>query len=338
MNNHPVSDSLVSRRAFVSRLALAGAALPLAGAVAHAQTEKKKEKAAPAAAKPTSGTGKLGTLHVFAKPLQVFSYEETAKLIAEAGYGGIDYAVRKGGHVLPEKAAEDLPRAIEAASKAGLKVEMITTDVVNAADANSVAMLRVAAKHGVKVYRFGNFSYDPKLSVMESLAKTRATIKELAALNQSLGIHGAIQNHSGTRVGSAIWDLYEVLRESDPRWVGVQYDIRHAVVEGGQSWPNPLRLVAPWVKCVDLKDFKWEQSPGKALIENTPIGEGIVPFDAYFKMVREQGIQGPVSVHLEYPPFERAKIDESQRRSLFLAAMKKDLAALKPHLTKHQLS
>lgn len=335
MNNHPVSESLVSRRAFVSRLALAGAALPLAGAVAQAQTEKKKTVPA---AKPTSGTGKLGTLHVFAKPLQVFSYEETARLIAEAGYGGIDYAVRKGGHVLPEKAAEDLPRAIEAAAKAGLKVEMITTDVVNANDAASVAMLRVAAKHGVKVYRFGNFAYDTKVGVMESLAKTRATIKELAALNQSLGLHGALQNHAGVRVGSAIWDLYEVLRESDPRWVGAQYDIRHAVVEGGQAWPNGLRLIAPWVKCVDIKDFKWEQAPGKANIENTPIGEGVVPFDAYFKMVREQGIQGPVSVHFEYPPFERAKIEDSQRRGIFLAAMKKDLAALKPHLAKHQLS
>lgn len=327
---------MVSRRDFVSRLALAGAALPLAGSIAHAQAEKKAVTGK-VAAKTTSGTGKLGTLHVFAKPLQVFSYEETAKLIAEAGFGGIDYAVRKGGHVLPEKAAEDLPRAIEAATKAGLKVEMITTDVVDAKDANSVAMLRIAAKHGVKVYRFGNFAYDPKLSVMESLAKTRATIKELAALNQSLGLHGAIQNHAGTRVGSAIWDLYEVLRESDPRWAGVQYDIRHAVVEGGQAWPNALRLVAPWVKCVDLKDFKWEQTPGKANIENTPIGEGVVPYDAYFKMVREQGIQGPVSVHFEYPPFERAKIEDNQRRGIFLAAMKKDLAALKPHLAKHQL-
>ncbi|MES2692724.1 MAG: sugar phosphate isomerase/epimerase family protein [Verrucomicrobiota bacterium] len=335
MKNHPVSESLVSRRDFVSRLALAGAALPLAGSAAYAQAEGAKKKAAPAG--PTSGTGKVGALHVFSKPLHFLSYEDTAKMIAEAGFGGIDYTVRKGGHVLPEKVKEDLPRAVEAAKKAGLKVEMITTDIVSAKDPLTEPLLRTAAGLGVKVYRFGNFAYDEKLGVMGSLAKHRTTIKELGALNQSLGIHGAIQNHAGTRVGAALWDLYEILRESDPKWTGVQYDIRHAVAEGGQSWSVPLKLLAPWIKCIDLKDFKWEQLPGKANIDNVPIGEGIVPFDAYFKLVRELGINGPASVHFEYPPFERAQIPEAEKRPKLLAAMKKDLAALKPHLAKHQL-
>ena len=42
MNNAPAS--LVSRREFVSRLALAGAALPLAATLAPAQTEKGAKK------------------------------------------------------------------------------------------------------------------------------------------------------------------------------------------------------------------------------------------------------------------------------------------------------
>jgi hypothetical protein len=81
---------------------------------------------------------------------------------------------------------------------------------------------------------------------------------------------GAIQNHAGTRVGAALWDVYELVRDLDPRWIGVQYDIRHATAEGGQSWSLPLKLLAPWIKCTDAKDFKWEQSPGKAAIENVP--------------------------------------------------------------------
>lgn len=279
------------------------------------------------------------TLHVFAKPLQWLDYVGTASIVADAGFSGIDYAVRPAGHVLPEKVQDDLPRAVEAAKKMGLKVEMITTAIVDARDKYTEPLLRTAAKLGVKFYRFGALRYDEKLGVWGSLQKHKATVRELAELNQSIGIHGAFQNHAGTGIGSAIWDLHELLRDADPRWIGVQYDIRHATAEGGLSWPLPLKLMAPWIKCTDLKDFKWEQSPGKGTVENVPIGEGIVNFDAYFKLVRELNISGPMSVHFEYPPFERGpKMAESERRSTLLAAMKKDLAELKGYMAKQKIA
>ena len=329
-----------SRRQFLSQLALAGAALPLTQlAASAAEKAGKSEKKSKAAAAPTyTTTVPAGTIHVFSKPLHMFSYADTAKIIAEAGYGGIDYTVRVAqGHVLPERVTEDLPRAVEAAHKAGLKVEMITTDITSARDKHAEPVLRTAAKHGVKFYRLGNHNYDDKLGVLGSLQKWKPVFKELADLNQSLGIHGATQNHAGVRVGSAIWDLHELLRDLDPRWIGLQYDIRHATVEGGQSWPLALKLLAPWIKCSDVKDFKWEQSPGKAAIENVPIGEGIVNFDAYFRLVRELKITGPISVHLEYPPFERVQLSNDEKRAKFPALMKKDLAALKSAMAKHKI-
>jgi L-ribulose-5-phosphate 3-epimerase len=335
MNTHPDSTFTPTRRDFVRTMALASAALPLASVtVAQAAESKKKETSGPV------GNGRPTSMHVFAKPLQWLDYAGTASLVAEAGFAGIDYAVRPAGHVLPEKVQEDLPRAVEAAQKAGLKVEMITTAIVDPRDKFTEPLLRTAAKLGVKFYRFGNLGYDEKLGVWGSLQKHRTTVKEFAQLNQSLGIHGAFQNHAGVRIGSAIWDLHELLRDVDPRWVGVQYDIRHAVAEGGQSWPLPLKLMAPWIRCIDLKDFKWEQSPGKASIENVPIGEGVVNFDAYFKLVRDLNISGPASFHFEYPPFERAtkQMSDAEKRTVLLAAMKKDLAAIKGYLAKLKMS
>ena len=60
-----------------------------------------------------------------------------------------------------------------------------------------------------------------------------------------------------------------------------------------------------------------------------PLDEGIVPYDAYFKLVRELQLAGPMSLHLEYPPFERAPLSEAEKRAQFPAAMKKDVDALK---------
>jgi L-ribulose-5-phosphate 3-epimerase len=333
------NSAIPGRRRFLSQLAVAGAALPLASQFTlsgHAAEPKQAAVKGP----PSGGAGAKTLVHVFSKPLQWLSCEATAQLLAEAGCDGIDYSVRPGGHVLPEKAAEDLPRAVEAAHKAGLKVEMITTAIVSARDPQTEPVLRAAAKAGVKFYRLGYFSYDPQLGVMESLQKHKAALRELAELNRSLGLHGAYQNHAGTRVGGPVWDLYELVRDLDPRWLGVQYDIRHAIVEGAQSWPLGLRLLAPWIKCTDLKDFRWDQAPGRATIVNTPLGEGIVPLDAYFKNVSELRVGGPISLHLEYPPFERGPTfsSEAEKRAAFLPPLRKDIAALKGLLARHKIA
>ena len=332
-----------TRRDFLSSLALAGAALPLAS---YAAEKKSATPAAPASGTAlalSSSNGPAGptTIHVFSKPMHQMSHAETAQLIAECGFGGIDYTVRVAqGHVLPEKVEEDLPRAVEAAHAAGLKVEMITTEITGVGEKYAEKTLRAAAKHGVKFYRLGNWNYDAKLGVLGTFEKLQPALKELAAFNASLGLHGAIQNHSGTRIGSPVWDLYFLLRDIDPRGLGVQYDIRHATTEGGQSWPLPLKLIAPWIRCTDIKDFKWQQSPGKATVEGTPLGEGIVPLDAYFKLYRELKLSGPMSVHLEYPPFERAPKPASaaEQRALFAAAMKKDCAVLKALMAKNGIA
>ena len=160
-------------------------------------------------------------------------------------------------------------------------------------------------------------------------------------LNQKYGIHGAYQNHAGARVGGPVWDLYELLRGFDPRWIGCQYDVRHAVIEGFNSWPVGMRLLHPWIKCTDVKDFTWVRSAaGQWSAESVPVGEGAVDFDAYFTLIRELGIGGPICVHFEYPPFERAAqgLSAAEKRRLCAAAMRKDLAALKGYLAKYQIA
>ena len=193
MNTRPVaSDAVSTRRSFLTALAAAGVALPLSGLAA----EKKKEKAAPAAV-PTPSPAGPAVAHVFSKPMYQMSWVDTAKMVAECGYGGIDYTVRKAqAHVLPTKVREDLPRAVEAAHAAGLKVEMITTDILSLQDEHAETVIRTAAQCGVKFYRMGFINYDAKLGVLGTLEKLQPQMKELAQFNASVGVHGAIQNHT----------------------------------------------------------------------------------------------------------------------------------------------
>jgi len=63
----------------------------------------------------------------FSKHLPELHYPELAQWLHDAGFDGADLTVRPGGHVLPERAAQDLPRAVETIRAKGLDVPMITT-------------------------------------------------------------------------------------------------------------------------------------------------------------------------------------------------------------------
>src|SRR5580658_9527426 len=88
-----------------------------------------------AAAIPLMADAKHPMLCMFSKHFPELSYDDLGKTCRDLGFAGIDLTVRAKGHVLPERVAEDLPRAVDALRKAGLEVPMITTDLTSASNA-----------------------------------------------------------------------------------------------------------------------------------------------------------------------------------------------------------
>lgn len=314
-----------NRRSFIGTIALAGTAIPFAGKSAASLIFSPTVLSRP--------------IHVFSKPLQWLGYDALADMLIEAGAEGIDLSVRPGGHVLPEKVATDLPKAVEAARKRGLKIDMIVTAITKADDNFAESVIKTASALGVKFYRLGEISYDDSVGIMENISKINSSFRKLAELNKKYNIHGAFQNHVGSRVGSAVWDIYEILKDLDPEFIGCQYDVRHAVAEGSSSWVNGFKLINPWVRCMAIKDFKWTNTNGKWNPESVPLGEGTVNFDEYFRLVKKYNVPGPVSVHYEYPPFERfnKEVTDDEKHKLFITALKKDIDAVKAYREKYQL-
>jgi sugar phosphate isomerase/epimerase len=273
--------------------------------------------------------GARACLHVFSKPLQWLGYDALAETLAQAGLGGIDLSVRPKGHVEPEKVEQDLPRAVEAARKQGLKVEMMVTAITSADEPLAERVLKTAAQCGVKVYRMGYLHYDEALGVEGSIEKNHQTMAKLEALNKACGITGCYQNHyawGAGLYGGPVWDIYYMLKGLDPRWIGCQYDVRHAVAECGGSWDVALKLVAPYIRSTCLKDFAWAKKKDKWSPDDVFAGEGMVPWDRYFKLVKELKIGGPASVHCEWELFtkEEQALPEGERRALAVRKIKRD--------------
>lgn len=274
-------------------------------------------------------------ISIFSKHLQWLDYAEMAKVAAAMGFDGIDLTVRPNGHVLPEKVEEDLPKAVAAVRKEGMDVYMITTSITNVDDPNTERIIKTASSLGIRHYRTGYYMYDDKFSVEENLTRFKGQLTKLALLNKKYAISGDYQNHSGGQYfGAPVWDLHSLLKQINSPWIGSQYDINHATVEGANTWPLGLKLLKSHIKSIDIKDFRWTKRDGKWQIEYVPIGEGMVDFKKYFGLLKEYGISVPISIHYEYALGGAEHGDRSLTigREEVIAAMKKDLTLLKTFL------
>lgn len=279
-------------------------------------------------------------IYVFTKCLQFLSYDKMAEVLVEHGFDGADLTVRPGGQVLPENVETDLPKAVKALLNAGIDSKMITTSVNNPEDKFTRPILKTMAEQGIRFYRMGYLDYDNSKSIPENLEAHKITFENLEKLNREFGIHGGYQNHSGRRVGGPVWDLYELLKDRDPEFIGVQYDVRHATVEGGVSWPLGMKLLAPWIRTTDIKDFIWEKNEnGGWRIKNVPLGEGMVDFKSYFELYKSLEIEGPVSVHYEYDlgGAEHGSRNPEMSLNEISRWLKKDLNFLKKQFQQYNL-
>ncbi|NNF36511.1 MAG: TIM barrel protein [Saprospiraceae bacterium] len=303
-----------SRRAFIKTAGMAASTIPLINIIP----------------KPLKFQTQGLSIHIFSKHLQFLDYKKCGEMAAELGFSGVDLTVRPGGHVEPEDVDSKLKVAIDSIRNAGSTCEMITTRVGSAHDPIDVNLLTKAAQSGIKFYRLNWFKYQENMTMPHSLVKYQTAIRELSHLNKNLGLIGCYQNHAGQSIGASYWEIHKLLETADQDYFGVQYDIRHALVEGGLSWENGLKLLYPNIKTIVLKDFKWGKVDGKWKPINTPIGEGMVDFLGYFKILKKYNLNPPVSLHLEYDlgGAEKGKSEISVDHGVVYDAMKKDLKSI----------
>ncbi|PWH81774.1 endonuclease [Algibacter marinivivus] len=239
-------------------------------------------------------------INIFSKHLQFLDFKELGERTLEMGFTGVDLTVRPKGHVQPEEVFDILPKAVEAIKQSGAQCIMMSTAVNNANNQTDINVLKTAAECDIKYYRTNWFKYSKDKSMEASLKDYKTIVKDLSVYNAKHGLVGCYQNHAGTSVGASLWEIKQILEFVNLDTFGVQYDIRHALVEGGLSWTNSLKLVKDNIKTIVLKDFKWGQINGIWKPINVPIGKGMVDFDRYFKLLKKYKINVPVSLHCEY--------------------------------------
>ncbi|MGI8784678.1 MAG: sugar phosphate isomerase/epimerase family protein [Acidobacteriota bacterium] len=270
-----------------------------------------------------------GTLCLFSKHLPDTNPPRLAKLVKQLGFDGVDLTVRRRGHVLPENTVQDLPRAVAAIRDAGLAVPMITTELLSAADPAARPILSTAGSLGIPYYKAGYYRYR-FADVTTELEQAAADFRSLVQLGRQFGIQAGYHNHAGSYVGAPVWDIARMLDGLPPESAGYYFDIRHAVVEGGDAgWKIAAQMAAPRIKMISIKDFFWEKTSRGWQQHDCPLGQGMVDWKQYFEILARAGFRGPVSLHIEYDiaGSTPAAVEENT-----LVAVKQDLDFLKARL------
>lgn len=253
----------------------------------------------------------------------MLSYDDLADLIAELGFDGIEGTIRPGGQITPEQVPDELPKMMAALKKRGLEMTIMASGINNADEKQNVQQLEIASKLGIKRYRMGYHKYDLKKPIVNQINELRPIIKNLVALNKQLGMQAIYQNHSGSNyVGAPLWDLHELFKAHDSKYLAVGFDMSHATAEGTRAWPLHANLLRPRIGALYVKSFRWKDNKR----DNCGLAEGIVD-SKYPKQLIKSGFTGPINLHVEYlKPFTRENVPNQ------IAAIKKDTATLKEWL------
>jgi sugar phosphate isomerase/epimerase len=238
---------------------------------------------------------------------------------------------------------------------------MITAGIVDAHSPHAEDIVRTASELGIHHYRWGwfywaDYAHPPETeegrglflpggkTIPARLTELKRRVEELADLNQKYGVCAMYHNDYGAMVGDSLWELWLLIKDSDPRWVSSNYDVSQATIEGGWGgWINSARLLGEggFIKGASFKDFIWaKEAGGDWRPQFCPLGEGMVHFKSYLALLKEAKFSGPIQLHFEYP-LGGADTGESSLtidKSQVLAAMRRDLSTLRRLLRQAQLA
>ncbi len=316
MHNKQHEQIALSRRTFLAGTAAAGI---LGTNLTSLAGESKKETPKP-------------PVVLFTKHLGWTDYDELADRMADLGYDGADLTVRGGGHVEPERVEEDLPKAVEAIREVGLDVMMISTPISDPDHPHTKPILKTASALGIPIYRIGSWRYEKDRGILEQLNEYKPKMRDLAAMNKHYNLRAAYHNHSGPRyIGGAIWDYFEIVRDIDPEWIGSNFDIGHAVAEGGcGAWETGFHVIASRIKSSAIKDVVWKKDPERGWRrEYPPVGQGMVDWHHALGLYKEIDFTGPLSMHFEYHVHAES---EKEEREKLVAAIRRDLKVFRGYL------
>ena len=285
-------------------------------------------------------------LALVSRHVQWTSGEHGIEIAKRAGFPAILWTVRKGAHIEPAQVERELPRLVRLSHDAGLATPMIITNIGDAQSEGAARILATMQGLGISLYRAAAPRYRYDQPIAPQFAAFRDKLTGLVALNRTFGTTAAFHTHAyADTIGGSAWDLWMLMKDLDPRYVGLNYDIGHVTAKGGAGWRESIRAVGDFLHSCSIKDFYWEkektvpagQWPWRTRLVRP--GDGMVNFLDFFRYLQGIGFDGPLETYFEYSvevpglarPFDMLGTDYGKWKlempeDLFVGFLKRDVS------------
>jgi sugar phosphate isomerase/epimerase len=245
-------------------------------------------------------------LSVFVKPWKSLSLAELALHVSKLGFDAVELPVRPGFPCQPETIVEDLPRAVEILGQQGVSILNVTADMPLDDERLYAACARAAIPMNRVMFRLGESSY------WEAEATARRQLDAALPFCERYNVQIGIQNHVGRFVPVHEMGLHHLVRDYDPRYVGIIWDAAHNALAGMEPEPA-LDVVASHLCMVNFKNAYWQRTNGP----EAPLAEwkvywtggrhGLASWPRVVSKLKQMSYTGPLCLTAEYS--DHAQID-----------------------------
>jgi sugar phosphate isomerase/epimerase len=137
---------------------------------------------------------------------------------------------------------------------------------------------------GIRILAGMDVDTDQELQAVSILVQS---LGELAAFAEPYGVELWVENHMNSLAYSAAATVRIVEQVNLPN-VGIVYDQANLIEMEAEPWEEALRLQAPYIRHVHMKDAVWEPSGRQAKL----LGQGQVPWLEISEAINKSGYKG----------------------------------------------
>jgi hypothetical protein len=191
--------------------------------------------------------------------------DQIAEAAIEMTCGGVQPTVGAyPAHIDITKVTTDLPAFVKTMQKHGLRVKQIRGGNQTSVDGPGLEpMVAAMGQAGATHYWCGTDNYDLTKPIMPQLDAIKKKVEGFVKLNEKHGTTLMYHTRAGANsVGSVVWDLLYVLKDFDPKHVGLHWDTGHMSAHGSNTWELLMRTAGPYVVAVSWKDRTNQQNLG----------------------------------------------------------------------------
>lgn len=259
---------------------------------------------------------------VFTVSTPEYDLEETAALLKELGYDGVEWRIQD----MPKEEPADIPFELrywkynkstidtaqilhmaepvrDLCAQYGIEIFCLTTYLQPAQPEEVEPVLKAAQIMGVKMIRVFPPSYPDKngKTVLDMELETSKQIRILEKMAKQYGVKVVFEIHMDNLMASPS-AAYRLINGCDPEAIGLIFDPGNMVYEGFENYEKSFELLGPYIAHIHVKngalvpDGRDELGAAKWKREWVPLKEGMANLRHFFEVLKANHYDGTVSV------------------------------------------